>query len=417
MAWSLFVIQNGTSLPLDGLVDKGGKNKPEYTRYRSIQHFFNEKRQKLLESVPSTYSFNRRVVPETRGQLIQPIPPGISRNALTDVDAIQKQKLKFSRKEAKREHNPRYCLGRYQLLSMWNADLVTKEQEDDSDRAMEKMRVLQRRYRLREYDPKEREAQANRGADGKKKKTTEQWEAGSRKGASWEKRKMDNSEGGNHHGTTTLSAQGNGLDLKDEVVCEAQGGADKKSPSRKQDANNVEAASSDAEVKMSAEVSSSKSKKKKGKAPLSAQNEAKMTRLFRVAQVDAVRARHLIWNTKIPARRRSLKRKRNACEEIQLEEQEPPNKKQKLGHIKSRRGRVSMVSPRNPSMSLAARYIASPSCAQPSSPRQSEPPNYPPPAIERPVVQSKISCVSQMVQKLEEKVQDSKEKENLPNPE
>jgi hypothetical protein len=408
-----------SALPLDGLVDNGGKKKPEYTRYRSIQHFFNEKRQKLLESVPSTYSFNYRVVPETRGQLIQPLPQGISRNALTDVDAIQKQKLKFSRKEAKREHNPRYCLGRYQLLSMWNADLFTKEQEDESDRAMEKMRVLQRRYRLREYDPKEREAQANQGADGKKKKkkkkkTTERGKADSREGASREKRKMDSSEGGNHHGTTTLSAQGKGSDLKDEVVCEVQGGADKKSLSRKQDANNVKAASSDAEVKISV-VTSSKSKKKKGKAPLGAQNEAKMTRLFRVAQVGAFRARHPIWNTKIPATRRSLKRKRNACEELQHEEQEPPNKKQKLGHRKSRQGCVSMVSPRNPSMSLAARYIAPVSCAQTSS--QSKPPNDPPPAIDRPVVQSKISFVSQMIQKLEDKVQDSKEKENLPNPE
>jgi hypothetical protein len=387
-----------SALPLDRLVDKGGKKKPEYTRYRSIQHFFNEKRQELLESVPSTYSFNYRVVPDTRGQLVQPLPQGICRNALTDVDAIQKQKLKFSRKEAKREHNPRYCLGRYQLLSMWNADLVTKEQEDESDRAMEKMRVLQRRYRLREYDPKEREAQGNQGADGKKKKkTTERGEADSREGASCEKRKVDSSEGGNHHGTTTLSAQGKGLDLKHEVVCEVQGGADKKSLSRKQDANNVKAASSDAEVKISV-VTSSKSKEKKGKAPLGAENEAKMTRLFRVAQVGAFRARHPIWNTKIPARRRSLKRKRNACEELQHEGQEPPNKKQKLGHRKSRRGRVSMVSPSNPPMSLAARYIASVSCAQPSSPPQSKPPNDPPPAIDRPVVQSKISYVSQMIQ-------------------
>ncbi|KAK7898048.1 hypothetical protein LTR67_004680 [Exophiala xenobiotica] len=406
-----------SALPLDGLVDKGGKMKPEYTRYRSIQHFFNEKRQKLLESVPSTYSFNYRVVPGTRGQLIQPLPQGISRNALTDVDAIQKQKLKFSRKEAKREHNPRYCLGRYQLLSMWNADLVTKEQEDESDNAMEKMRVLQRRYRLREYDPKEREAQANQAADGKKKKkTTERGNADSREGASCEKRKKDSSERGNHHGTTTLSAQGKGLDLKDEVVCEVQAGADKKSLSRKQDDDNVKAASSDAEVEISV-VTSSKSKKKKGKTPLGAQNEAKMTRLFRVAQVDAVRARHLIWNTKIPATRRSLKRKRNACEELQHEEQEPPNKKQKLGHRKSGQGCVSMVSPRNPSISSAARYIASVSCAQPFSPLQSKPPIDPPPAIDGPVVQSKISYVSQMIQKREEKVQGSKEKENLPNPE
>ncbi|KIW54649.1 hypothetical protein PV05_06997 [Exophiala xenobiotica] len=391
---------------------KGGKKKPEYARYRSIQHFFNEKRQQLLDSVPPSYSFNGRVVPETRGQLIQPLPPGISRNALTDAAAIQKQKLKSSRRETKKEHNPQYCLGRYQLVSMWNADLVTKGQEDESERAVEKMRVLQKRYRLREYDPEKRGPQANQGADDKKRKTTKQGEADSREGANSEKQKMDNSEGGSRHGTTTLSAQVDGLDLKEKEICEAQGGVDEKSPRKKQDVNDVEAASSDAEVKMSAEVTHPK---KKVKASLGAQDEAERGRPFRAEGVDTVGAACHIWNTNISARRRLLKRKRSACEKLQHEEKEPPQKKQKLGHKKSRRGRVSMVTSTNASMSLAARYIASVSCAQPSSILHGKPHKDPPQAIEQHVVWSKIDDMPQVIQKLEQKVQDFKEKENVPD--
>lgn len=402
-----------SALPLDGgVVSKGGKKKPEYARYRSIQHFFNEKRQQLLDSVPPSYSFNGRVVPETRGQLIQPLPPGISRNALTDAAAIQKQKLKSSRRETKKEHNPQYCLGRYQLVSMWNADLVTKGQEDESERAVEKMRVLQKRYRLREYDPEKRGPQANQGADDKKRKTTKQGEADSREGANSEKQKMDNSEGGSRHGTTTLSAQVDGLDLKEKEICEAQGGVDEKSPRKKQDVNDVEAASSDAEVKMSAEVTHPK---KKVKASLGAQDEAERGRPFRAEGVDTVGAACHIWNTNISARRRLLKRKRSACEKLQHEEKEPPQKKQKLGHKKSRRGRVSMVTSTNASMSLAARYIASVSCAQRSSILHGKPHKDPPQAIEQHVVWSKIDDMPQVIQKLEQKVQDFKEKENVPD--
>ena len=158
-----------SKLPLDSVQIGSGKHQkkaPQYTRFPSMHHFFNKKRQDLLDSTPTTYSFHTRVVPDARGQLIQPFPPGRPRDVFTDEGTSEQRKKHISKKQ-QRELDPGWCIARYQLLVMWNADPETRAQIVEQERATPKMRSLLNKYRLREYNPVEREAIACKGTPSK----------------------------------------------------------------------------------------------------------------------------------------------------------------------------------------------------------------------------------------------------------
>ncbi|KIW18981.1 hypothetical protein PV08_03270 [Exophiala spinifera] len=141
------------SLPLDIWAGQrhGTKRKPAHEKYSSMQQFFNEQRHRLAQSLPSKNSFHGRLVPETRGELVRPQPPGQPRRALTTEEA-RSQRSKTSggaQKQSKAIHQ----LTKTQLKNMWNAIPTTHRQDLERKQAMPRMRVLRRRYRLRGLDP------------------------------------------------------------------------------------------------------------------------------------------------------------------------------------------------------------------------------------------------------------------------
>lgn len=129
--------------------DKKNSAQIEYKRYETIEQFFNEKRQRLLESTPSAHSFHHRVTPNTRGERIWPLPAGRLRETYSETSMAEARKRSIGRRR-RSEHDARYCLARHQLMTMWNAELFTKKQRHELARATPKMRSLIRKYRLRE---------------------------------------------------------------------------------------------------------------------------------------------------------------------------------------------------------------------------------------------------------------------------
>lgn len=158
-----------------------------------MQHFFNQKRQNLLDSTPTTYSFHRRVVPDARGELIQPLPPGRPRDVFTDAGANEQRKKSISKKQ-QREYDPRWCMRRYQLLTMWNADPATEPQMAEQETAEPKMRSLLRKYKLKEYNPVEREASVRTSAPPKKRKGGDETLSHAGSESPGKKQKLDDAE-------------------------------------------------------------------------------------------------------------------------------------------------------------------------------------------------------------------------------
>ncbi|KAI1621103.1 hypothetical protein EDD37DRAFT_653403 [Exophiala viscosa] len=211
-----------SKLPLDSLQNSSGKRQKkasQHTRFPSMQHFFNQKRQDLLDSTPTTYNFHTRVVPDAGGELIQPLPSGRPRDVFTDVGASEQRKRHISKRQ-QREHDPRWCVARYQLLRMWNADPVAGEQMAEQERATPKMRSQLMKYRLREYNPVEREASACKGTPSMKRVADDAREHAESE-SSGKKQKLDNAESkghssgsqpslGNHMSSSSLAA-GTGL--------------------------------------------------------------------------------------------------------------------------------------------------------------------------------------------------------------
>ncbi|KAK4941025.1 hypothetical protein LTR10_018945 [Elasticomyces elasticus] len=185
-----------SKLPLDSLQNGNGKRQkkvPQYTLHSSMQHFFNQKRQDLLDSTPSTYSFHSRVVPDARGELIQPFPAGRPRDVFTDEGAGEQRKRHIS-KNQQRELDPRWCIARYQLLMMWNADPVKRAHIVEQERATPKMRSLLRKYKLREYDPVEREASACKGTPSMKRMRADDTRKHAESEPPAKKQKLNNAE-------------------------------------------------------------------------------------------------------------------------------------------------------------------------------------------------------------------------------
>lgn len=122
-----------------------GTKEPEYTKHLSVQDFFNEKRHHLIESTPPKYSFHKRVVRSTRGELIWPPPSGRPRAMLTE-EAVKENQRRSSGKRNK--NTAQFCLWRYQALSMWNFSFTTWRQVHEANKVRRKMLRLVRMFKF-----------------------------------------------------------------------------------------------------------------------------------------------------------------------------------------------------------------------------------------------------------------------------
>ena len=134
---------------------------PEYSRYSSMQDFFNEKRQILLNSTPPTHNFHGRVLSNTRGQLIWP-PPDVRMREVLSPDRIKQTRGKSRNRKRAFLEDPRYFLTRNQMIEMWNAEFSTSSEKMECEQAMMKMRGLIKKYGLQEYPVQSEEIEENR---------------------------------------------------------------------------------------------------------------------------------------------------------------------------------------------------------------------------------------------------------------
>jgi hypothetical protein len=130
---------------------------PEYAMYKSKKHFFDQKRLELLEQLPLSHAFHKRVKRKKPGHLKQPSPPGQPRPPYS-AEQRATEKTKRANKKAPTKLEPEWCLRRRQLIEMWNMDIRTKRQAKDRARAGRKMVALARKFKLVEHINSDTEA-------------------------------------------------------------------------------------------------------------------------------------------------------------------------------------------------------------------------------------------------------------------
>ncbi len=132
-------------------VSSGDEARPEYERYDSLEHFFNEKRQNLLNSMPLNHRFRTRVVAMTRGRRVWPLPPGRHRYIYSATGATEARRRFFYKKRRQEKNDAQYYLAKNQLVTMWNSKLFNRAQYRELAKATPKMNALIKRYRLVEF--------------------------------------------------------------------------------------------------------------------------------------------------------------------------------------------------------------------------------------------------------------------------
>ncbi|EXJ95123.1 hypothetical protein A1O1_00242 [Capronia coronata CBS 617.96] len=134
--------------------DHDKNQQPEYTKYATVEHFFNEKRRALFESISASrryaFNFRKRAISTSTGELLCPPPPSVPQRKLSRPRLARIRK-KWRRKRSRgSDTDPLYCLRRHQLLAMWNTQPTTVAQWDECDQALPKIRPRLSKFRLRE---------------------------------------------------------------------------------------------------------------------------------------------------------------------------------------------------------------------------------------------------------------------------
>lgn len=148
---------SGTAFPFANFrcSRKENQRQPEFKKYASVEHFFNEKRLDLLDYMSPTCDFHNRVVPDSRGRRIFPLPPGEPPEPQT-IEEVKKSLRE--RGGGSRESEAQRYLGRYQLLAMLDRPRTTEEQQLEYENSMPKMVALAWRYGLLGGQPQDQDS-------------------------------------------------------------------------------------------------------------------------------------------------------------------------------------------------------------------------------------------------------------------